>query len=150
MLSKAEGYGSGLRTPIRSPQVSFRNRLGLFFVLIVIVPMMAVAVLLFGLVSKSERTIGRADIGARQESAQRLFAEHRARGPARSLATSPRRDRVFGDAVVRGDAARAQKRAGQLLASRGIKRIVFVEPTARSIVSAGDRTAIAAGDAARW
>jgi diguanylate cyclase (GGDEF)-like protein len=121
--------------------VSFRNRLGLFFVLIVIVPMMAVAVLLFGLVSKSERTIGQAEIAARQQSAGRLYTE-RARDAQRVVNDIAGHDRILRSAIVSGQDARAQKRAGQLLASRGFERIVLVAH-GRVVLSAGDKTAIA-------
>ena len=59
--------------------MSFRNRLGLFFVLIVIVPMVAVAVLLFGLLGKSEQSMGKADVGARQQVARSVYADARSR-----------------------------------------------------------------------
>jgi len=120
--------------------VSFRNRLGLFFVLIVIVPMVAVAVLLFGLLGKSERSIRDANIGARQDVARRLFTDERraASGPLKAVAT----DRVFGQSVLTGDLERATRRAEQLLASRDIERIVLA--TDREVVlNAGDKTAIA-------
>jgi diguanylate cyclase (GGDEF)-like protein len=120
--------------------VSFRNRLGLFFVLIVIVPMMAVAVLLFGLLAKSERSMRDADIGARQEVAKNLFTEQarRAQQPLSAIA----HDHVFGTALVDGDIARARKRARQLLSSLDVKRIVLVKDGA-VVLAVGDRRAIA-------
>ena len=120
--------------------MSFRNRLGLFFVLIVIVPMIAVAVLLFGLLGKSERSIRDANIGARQDVARRLFTEDRrkANAPLKAVA----RDRVFGQAVLTGDMQRATKRAQQLLASRDIERIVLVKDR-DVLLKAGDKTALA-------
>ncbi|MEJ7798854.1 MAG: diguanylate cyclase [Solirubrobacteraceae bacterium] len=120
--------------------MSFRNRLGLFFVLIVIVPMMAVAVLLFGLLAKGERSTGDADIGARQVGAQRLFSEQQ-RAAEQPLA-SIGRDRILSQALLSGNNARARKRAGQLLVSQRVARIVFARG-ARPVVSVGDRTAIA-------
>jgi diguanylate cyclase (GGDEF)-like protein len=121
--------------------VSFRNRLGLFFVLIVIVPMVAVAVLLFGLLAKSERSMGDADIGARQRVAERIFDAHQddARRLLRTLAT---KDRVLRAAILDGDTARATKRAKQLLASRDIKRVVFAKGREVTL-KVGDKTAIA-------
>jgi diguanylate cyclase (GGDEF)-like protein len=120
--------------------VSFRNRLGLFFVLIVIVPMVAVAVLLFSLLAKSERSMGDADIGARQQVAARIFDGHQA--DAEKLLRTISRDHVLQAAVLARDDARATKRARQLLASRGITRIVLAKP--RDVVfTAGDKSAIA-------
>jgi diguanylate cyclase (GGDEF)-like protein len=120
--------------------VSFRNRLGLFFVLIVIVPMMAVAVLLFGLLSKSERSLADADIGARQNAAQQLFVvkQREAQTPAATVGKDP----IFGQALVRGDLATARKRAKQLLASQRLARIVLVE-NGTPIVRVGSKSAIA-------
>ncbi len=120
--------------------MSFRNRLGLFFVLIVIVPMMAVAVLLFGLLSQSEREMGNADIGARQRAAQQLFREHQREAGTRIRAIGG--DRVLGQALRAGDTARARKRARQLIASQRLARIVFVK-NGETVFAEGSKTAIA-------
>jgi diguanylate cyclase (GGDEF)-like protein len=121
--------------------VSFRNRLGLFFVLIVIVPMVAVAVLLFALVAKSERTLGNADIGARQQLARDLFNEQwrAAQGPLKTVALH---DDVLRTALLKGDVTRARRRAGQLLGSRRMTRIVLTKNGA-VVFGVGDKTAIA-------
>ena len=120
--------------------MSFRNRLGLFFVLIVIVPMVAVAVLLFSLLADSEQSVGDANIGARQELAENLFIDQRraARRPLDIVAN----DEVFGEALLDGDTARAQRRAEQLLKARGAERIVLVKDGV-AVVKAGDKTAVA-------
>jgi diguanylate cyclase (GGDEF)-like protein len=120
--------------------VSFRNRLGLFFVLIVIVPMVAVAVLLFGLLGKSEQSMGEADVGARQQTARTIFDD--ARTKADRMLGVVGKDKVFGAAIQAGDMARAEKRARQLLASRGIERIVFFKGDVVAL-KVGDRNAIA-------
>ncbi|MEA2194746.1 MAG: hypothetical protein QOG42_1180, partial [Solirubrobacteraceae bacterium] len=57
--------------------MSFRNRLALFFVLIVIVPMLAVAFLLFRLIDESERGKTDAAVAQQQSTASKLFAELR-------------------------------------------------------------------------
>jgi uncharacterized protein HemX len=57
--------------------VSFRNRLALFFVLIVIVPMLAVAFLLFRLIGESERGQASAAVAQQHSIALRLFSEQR-------------------------------------------------------------------------
>jgi diguanylate cyclase (GGDEF)-like protein len=121
--------------------VSFRNRLGLFFVLIVIVPMVAVAVLLFALVAKSEHTLGNADIGARQQLASDLFHEQW-RAAQAPLETVALHDDVLRAALLKGDVARARKRARQLLGPRRMTRIVFTKNGA-VVFGVGDKTAIA-------
>jgi diguanylate cyclase (GGDEF)-like protein len=122
--------------------VSFRNRLGLFFVLIVIVPMVAVAFLLFGLLGKSERSMGQADVAARNRVAVRIFDgyQRQAQRAARTIAA----DRILQASVLDNDIPRARKRVRQLLASRDVERIVFVKR--RDVALAvGDKTAIAPG-----
>jgi diguanylate cyclase (GGDEF)-like protein len=122
--------------------VSFRNRLGLFFVLIVIVPMIAVAVLLFGLVGKSEQSMGEADIGARHRVATTIFATHQMEAE-RLLARIAGSDKVLRAALLEGDTGRAQRRAEQIIATRGVERIVLVRDRG-VVLKAGDKTAIAA------
>lgn len=122
--------------------MSFRSRLGLFFVLIVILPMVAVAVLLFGLLGQSEQSTGRADVEARSRVATRLFTAHQDEA-RRVLRTIARTDRVLRESLLDGDIARAERRASQLLASRGIARIVLVRDRGVAL-KAGDKTAIAA------
>ena len=120
--------------------MSFRNRLGLFFVLIVIVPMMAVAVLLFGQLAQSERDIGDADIRARQNAAERIFdEEQRAAGDRiRSIGG----DTILGQALRANEIERARKRAGQLVRSQRLARIVFVK-NGRTVFAVGSKAAIA-------
>ncbi len=120
--------------------MSFRNRLGLFFVLIVIMPMVAVAVLLFGLLGQSEQSMREADVGARYRVAERLFTEHRDRAErvVKDVATN---DTELRAALLAGDTARALRRANQILAAREIARIVFVRDR-EIVLKAGDKTAI--------
>src|SRR5215210_5392896 len=54
---------------------SFRNRLRLFFVVIVIIPMVAVALVLFQLVSRSEQSQVDAQLSEAQRVAQNLYRE---------------------------------------------------------------------------
>jgi diguanylate cyclase (GGDEF)-like protein len=120
--------------------VSFRSRLGLFFVLIVIVPMMAVAFLLFGLVGQSEDEMGKADIGARQTAAQQLL-EVKTR-EARAPLTTVSKDPQLVQALLRNDTNAATKRATQLVRSLRLERIVLIKGGER-VFAAGDKTAIA-------
>ena len=61
---------------------SFRNRLRLFFVVIVIVPMIVVALVLFQLVSRSEQSQTDAQLSAAQRVAQNLYRESADRADA--------------------------------------------------------------------
>ena len=102
--------------------------------------MMAVAVLLFGLVGKSEDSVGKADIGARQASAQQLLDVKRreARTPVRTVGE----DRRLQGAILRGDSEAAKKRAQELVTSLRLARIVLIKD-GETVFAAGDRTALA-------
>ena len=120
--------------------MSFRNRLALFFVLIVIVPMLAVAFLLFRLIDDSETGQAEAAIGQQHAFAISMFREQRRRAEAaiKDVGT----DAIFTGALQDGDIARARRRAARLLDSMAIERIVFVK-NGKAIVRVGDRRAIA-------
>lgn len=121
--------------------MSFRNRLALFFVLIVIVPMLAVTFLLFRLIAQSENGKSNAAIAAQHDVAKRLFGEQRdlAQDVIRTNIAS---DSVFTSSLEKGDRKRAAKRARQLVKFQHIARIVLVR-RARVVLQAGDRSAIA-------
>jgi diguanylate cyclase (GGDEF)-like protein len=121
--------------------VSFRNRLALFFVLIVIVPMLAVTFLLFRLIAQSENGKSNAAIAAQHDVAKRLFGEQRdfAQDVIKTKIAS---DRVFTSSLERGERNRAAKRARQLVKFQHIERIVLVRGD-QVILQAGDRSAIA-------
>jgi diguanylate cyclase (GGDEF)-like protein len=121
--------------------VSFRNRLALFFVLIVIVPMLAVTFLLFRLIAQSENGKANAAISAQHDVAKQLFGEHRD-DARKALEDILGNDRVFVASLEKDDRHRAAKRVRQLEASRGIERVVLVR-TGRVALRVGDRTAIA-------
>ena len=72
---------------LRDRLSSFRTRLRLFFVLIVIVPMIAVTLIVFRLIAESEQGQADARVAARQEAAITLYYDARAR------ADRSRRDR---------------------------------------------------------
>ena len=136
--------------------MSFRNRLALFFVLIVIVPMLAVAFLLFRLIDESERGKIDAAIAQQHSTAVRLFGEQRDLAAAalaevaQGKSTAAIRD--FRSALQEGGRgrARAQRAAERIIAgqtalpvsSRRIRRIVYVRGN-RVMLQAGDRKAIA-------
>src|ERR1700712_5218 len=63
--------------------MSFRARLTLFFVLIVIVPMLSVAIVLFRLIADNETGKADASVAARQRSAINLYNAARAEADKR-------------------------------------------------------------------
>src|SRR5690242_9382515 len=80
----------GLIGDLRDRLSSFRTRLRLFFVLIVIVPMIAVTLIVFRLIAESENGQADARVAARQETAISLYYD--ARGTADRLAARIGRD----------------------------------------------------------
>ena len=122
--------------------MSFRRRLTLFFVIIVIVPMLAIALLLYGTISRSEKGQVNAGIAAKQRVAGAIFDRERGRALS-TLNTVVLKDRVFVSSMQSGNLRRARKRAGQLVDSpRGIERIVVFDDN-RLVLDVGDLTAIA-------
>ncbi|MBA3326904.1 MAG: diguanylate cyclase [Solirubrobacterales bacterium] len=120
--------------------MSFRNRLTLFFVLIVIVPMVSVAFVLFRLIDDNESGKADARVAAQQQAAINLFAEERDR--AEEVLGEVGSDNVLAQALQTGDDARAAKRARQLVRFRDIERIAIVDG-GRIVLSAGDPEAVA-------
>ena len=71
--------------------MSFRNRLTLFFVLIVVVPMVAVAFVLFRLIADNESGKADARLAAKQETAINLYQEARNEADRAAVAIGARR-----------------------------------------------------------
>jgi diguanylate cyclase (GGDEF)-like protein len=120
--------------------MSFRSRLTLFFVAIVIVPMVSMAIVLFRLLSDNEHGKGDARIAARQQTAINLYYDGR-----RKAATLARQiggtDAKLAAALRSGDRARIQRRAEQLRAQDGLARIVVLDRSRRTLADAGSRLA---------
>ncbi|MDQ3769389.1 MAG: hypothetical protein M3370_07940, partial [Actinomycetota bacterium] len=106
--------------------MSFRNRLSLFFVLIVLIPMVSVAVVLFRLIADNEAGKADAKLGARYGMVSNLYrqAAADAQRVAREEVVA---DVRFGAALRAGDLDEAEERAEQLAARRSIERIVLVD-----------------------
>jgi len=122
--------------------VSFRSRLTLFFLIIVIVPMLAIALLLFGQISRTANGRVNAEISAKQRVALKLFDQERDRGRS-TLNKVVLKDDVFIGSVQSNDLRRARKRARQFVDSpRGIDRIVVFDGK-RVVVDVGDPKSIA-------
>jgi len=124
--------------------MSFRARLTLFFVLIVIVPMVSVAIVLFRLISDNET--GKADAGLRssQQATINLYrqAARSAQGPLRAVS----QDRPLAVALQANRRAAATARATTLLAAHRVSRILVLRGK-HSFVDVGARDAIAPSSA---
>jgi diguanylate cyclase (GGDEF)-like protein len=101
--------------------MSFRNRLTLFFVAIVIVPMLSVAFVLFSLIADNENGKADARLAARQELAVNLYrSDVEAAG---RIATRVGADQQLATALRAGDDPEAGRRARALLRELGAARI---------------------------
>ena len=134
---------------------SFRNRLRLFFVVIVIVPMVAVALVLFRLVSVSEAGRVDARLAQAQRSAQGVYAADQER--AATVAGSFVADQRLADAIRARDAQAINARLADLAARARAARVslelrgigtfdagggVAVAPSRRPIMAAQGAAAV--------
>src|SRR3954451_287498 len=103
--------------------MSFRARLRLFFVLIVILPMLAVAIVLFRLISDNETGKADADIAARQQTVINLYKADSRR--AERVVARAGSDRVLAESLVSDNVDRARRRGRQMLPGRRIERIAL-------------------------
>jgi diguanylate cyclase (GGDEF)-like protein len=115
--------------------MSFRNRLRLFFVVIVIVPMIAVGGVLFTLIANAEKAKDDASVSANSESVVRFTDDLIAEGQqiGREIAV----DRPFATAIRRNDVEALQSRAHDLLEVKDAERIVVARDTNRAVVDVG-------------
>src|SRR5918999_2869291 len=104
-----------LRTP------SFRSRLRLFFVVIVIIPMLTMVVLLFQLIVTSERGRTDARLAEARTVAQEVHLE--AQAAAGDAAKRIGRDQGLADAREMGNRAAIQKRLDELTRRTGAKYV---------------------------
>src|SRR5688572_25435945 len=105
--------------------MSFRNRLTLFFVAIVIVPMLSVAFVLFSLIADNENGKADARLASRQQLAVNLYrADTESAG---RLAGRVGADRRLATALRTGDDAAAERRARTLLRDLGLVRIRIMD-----------------------
>jgi diguanylate cyclase (GGDEF)-like protein len=118
--------------------MSFRTRLTSFFVLIVVVPMVAVGFLVFRLIGQSEQ--GKADARANGLATAAASLYDGSSAAARSDAATIARDA----ALLTGPALRA--RLSALASQSGIAR-VRMSAGSRTVADIGNRTAIAPGSA---
>jgi diguanylate cyclase (GGDEF)-like protein len=119
--------------------MSFRNRLTLFFVLIVVVPMVAVALVLFDLIANNEHGKAEARLNANATAAANLYTEDRADADRSAAAIG--RDVDLAQALRNNDSAALQRRANELLAREGMRRIVIARGN-QTLVDVGSKTAV--------
>jgi diguanylate cyclase (GGDEF)-like protein len=120
--------------------MSFRSRLTLFFVLIVIVPMVSVTVVIFSLIANNEEGKANAGIAARQETAVNLMreAEREASRAAQQVGSDVRLAR----ALRAGDGAAVQRRAELLVRRLRLARLLIYGPDRHAVADVGERSAI--------
>src|SRR4051812_45118641 len=123
---------------LRDRLSSFRTRLRLFFVLIVIVPMVAVTFIVFRLIAESENGQADARVAARQETAISLYYD--ARGNADRIAARIGRDPQLARALRSRDPRRIASTASRLLAETDAGRIVLSHE-AELLADVGNRRA---------
>jgi diguanylate cyclase (GGDEF)-like protein len=115
--------------------MSFRGRLTLFFLLIVVLPMVALAVLVTQIVTES--TNGKADARLAEglDSALTLYRDDavKARDAAKQVAEDPR----LRTAIAGGRSAQAPGIANDLVGEHGIRAIAVEGPNGESVASAG-------------
>jgi diguanylate cyclase (GGDEF)-like protein len=116
--------------------MSFRTRLSIFFLLIVIVPMVAIGVLGFRLISDSEQ--GKADARAGGLASAAASVYESASAQARTDAAAVARDPAL------QSAAKRRARLAALASSAGLARTTVTHGGV-TLADVGDRTAIAPG-----
>jgi diguanylate cyclase (GGDEF)-like protein len=119
--------------------MSFRNRLTLFFVLIVVVPMVAVAFVLFRLIADNESGKADARLAAAKSSAINLYHEDYNR--AQRAAAKIGADVALAQALRANDRQALQARLSALLTQENVRRIVLARGS-RAVADAGSRTAV--------
>src|SRR3954464_7922977 len=121
--------------------MSFRGRLTLFFLLIVVLPMIALAVLVTQIATDS--TNGKADARLAEglDSALTLYRDDAASAAdaAKSVADDPRLAAAFGS----GQGGQAAALARDLASQNGIKAVVLKRPDGETVASAGSDTLVA-------
>src|SRR4051794_35140565 len=102
--------------------MSLRNRLRLFFVLIVVVPMVVVGVVLYILIANNETGKNDAQVAAKSDTAIAMYtnAVERAARSGRRIA----KDVPFATALRRNNIEALQTRSADLLRREGMDRIV--------------------------
>jgi diguanylate cyclase (GGDEF)-like protein len=116
--------------------MSFRNRLTLFFVLIVVVPMVSVAFVLFRLISDNESGKSDARIAARQDAAINLYRDQQAQADRAAVAIG--RDPALAQALRAGDRRAIVARADAQRRLERVERVVIEGPDGATLADVGN------------
>jgi diguanylate cyclase (GGDEF)-like protein len=120
--------------------MSFRSRLTLFFLAIVVVPMISVGVLVFVLIADNETGKTDARVAEAESVARGVYRE-----AVTEAGTALRRvaaDSALTNALRRGDSVAAQARASALIPTLNLRRL-RATANGRTLADVGDRSAIA-------
>ena len=121
--------------------MSFRGRLTLFFLLIVVLPMIAVAVLVTQVTSESGSAKTDARLASGLDAALATYRDDAA--AAERAAKRFANDPAVGAALRSGDRARIQRAARTLAAQDGIQSLVIRDPSGRRVATTGPGDAVA-------
>jgi diguanylate cyclase (GGDEF)-like protein len=119
--------------------MSFRTRLTLFFVLIVVVPMAVAGIVLFQLIADNEQGKAEAKLAANQNTAIALYNEGHDQADRAAVAIA--RDVPLSRALRANDRAAIRARARALLDRRNVMRIV-ISRGGKVIADVGDGRAV--------
>jgi diguanylate cyclase (GGDEF)-like protein len=123
--------------------MTFHGRLRVFFAIIVIVPMLAIAVVLFSLTADAER--GKADAGLGTALSVGFSLYDDARNAARDDVNKVAKDAALKRALSDGDSAAAARRFRAVVRSnRQIVRATLTGPRRRSLAAVGSNQGVAA------
>ena len=120
--------------------MSFRSRLSVFFVAIVIVPMLAVGLVVFKLISDNEAGKADARVAAAANLGVGLYRD--AMGDGRAQVRAVISDPALTRALQRRDDAAVAARAAALASADGLARLV-IHQDGRTVASLGDPNALA-------
>ncbi len=115
--------------------MSFRGRLTLFFLLIVVLPMIAVAVLVTQVTTQSRNDKADARLAAGLETALAVYRDDVA--AAKRAANQFGRDPTLGIALQSGDSAEIENAARAGVGQHGIQSVVIRDPNGRREAAAG-------------
>jgi diguanylate cyclase (GGDEF)-like protein len=125
--------------------MSFRNRLTVFFVVIVIVPMIAIGAVVFRLIDQSDQAKSDARVTGLANAATSLYRSESERGQVAAQALVSGVD-VSGSATGPRGKPALRRRLAHVALQAGLVRIV-ISRRGRTVLSIGDRHAIAPGSA---
>src|SRR4051794_33651017 len=117
--------------------MSFRNRLTVFFIVLVILPMIVVAAVGFVLAAASEQGKTDARLSEAQRAASGVFREKQAE--AETAARAIAHDQQLAEAIQRGARGPIQQRLDELAGDNGVRRgVMSLQKAGRFETGRGD------------